>query len=108
MRPQELAMGIIGNHFDETAALTESVGFGAGLHGKRSDPHAVTGGTGLLLGISEAGNLWLTERHARHHSVGQRHRLHTRDHFGSYHALRRSHVGELNFGGDVTYRINMR
>jgi len=53
MRSQKLAMRLVGNYFDETAAFTQSVGLGAGLHREDGDPYAVTGGASLLFGEAE-------------------------------------------------------
>src|SRR5690348_16306517 len=101
-------MRLVGNQFDETAAFTESVGFGTSVHGKSCDPHAVIGGACLFGGVAEAGDLWMAECHSRHHAIVQRHRFHACNGFGSYYALCGSDEGELNFGGDVADRIDVR
>src|SRR4051812_24307305 len=67
----------------------------------------MSGDARLFFGVAEAGDLWLAERHSRHHPIVQRHRLHACNGFGSYDSLCGSDVGELNFGSDVADRIDM-
>ena len=77
--------------------------------GELRDLDIVSLGAGLLLGEPEAGNLGLAEGRPRHHPVvAQLQCFCTGDCFGGDNSLRLGDVSQLQLGGDVTDRVDVR
>lgn len=106
---EELAARGIGHELYEAARFAEAVGLAVGGEGELGDQYVVAFVAGLLLGEPERSDLRLTEGRTRHHPVvAQRHGLGPGEGLGGDDALCLGDVGELELGGDVADRVQVR